>query len=156
MMTETNAVELKYRGVKGWLLLFVLLLTVFNPIATGSVLLAKFLGFNAVLYFGFADLFWIVVITLFGVYAGIMLWAVKPRAVKKAKAYLLMYGAYAVYLAVYNFYILKPSDPSAAQIGATAGAFIRILVYVGLWWAYFKRSKRVKATYGEALTENLD
>lgn len=156
MMTEMNAVELKYRGVKGWLLLFVLIITVINPLATALVFFVRPFGFNPMYYLGFIDVFWITVITLFGVYAGIHLWAVKPGAVAKARAYLLTMGAYAVFLAVYNFYILKPSNPTPEQIGTTAGSFVRILVFVAVWWAYFKRSKRVKATYGEALSENLD
>ena len=133
--------------------MFCVILTIFNPLLTIFAFLSKFLGFNGLFYFGIADLFWIIILTLFGLYSGIMLWAVKPGAVRKARAYLITTGAYAVYLAVYNFYILKPSNPSASQIGTTAGAFIRILVLVAVGMSYLRHSKRVKATYGELLSD---
>ncbi|MFH1367898.1 MAG: DUF2569 family protein [Elusimicrobiota bacterium] len=148
-MAEQNEMQPneKYKGVKGWLLLFCIILTVINPALTVFVYFADFPGFNALTFFGIVDTFWMVLVTLFGMYAGISLWTVRPNAVKTAKIYLLAIAGYAVFIVGYSFFILMPEKPTAYRIGTAVGALLRLMLYAAIWYSYLDRSKRVKATY---------
>lgn len=146
-MSEPVAVDPKYKGVKGWLLLLCIILTVLNPLMTFFVYFADFKGFNAMSLLGVADTFWIVLITLFGMYAGINLWTVRSNAVKITKIYLLAMAGYALFITGYAFFILMPQDPTAYDITTAVGAMVRLLAFAVIWYHYLLRSKRVKATY---------
>ena len=135
------------KGVKGWLLFFCVILTIINPLATVGVYLLNFSGFSALHFFGIIDKFWITLITLFGMYAGISLWAVRPKAVTLTKAYLVTMAAYALYIAGYKFYILIPSGRDSNGVIQSVMALFRMLIWVGIWYSYLTKSKRVNATY---------
>lgn len=148
MDNQNNIQEMdKYRGVKGWLLFLCIILTIINPLLTIFMYFAKYKGFNALYYFGIADTFWIILITLFGMYAGINLWTVRSNAVKVTKIYLLALAGYALFITGYTFFILMPQNPSAYDIGTAIGGMIRLIAFSVIWYQYMLKSKRVKATY---------
>lgn len=92
---------------------------------------------------------------VFAFYTGISLWRVRLNALKLVKVYFL------VQLALAALSVL------AVVVGASTGAYqggteyqtaemvttdalnsLRTALFVWIWWSYFKRSKRVRATYG--------
>jgi hypothetical protein len=130
----------RYKGVRGWLLLFCIGLTVLSPLAIIASLGAvstsdMFHDFrpafmiDELLSFIFAGLF---------IYVGICLWRVRPRAMKKAKMFLWCVIALDVIVALLTY--MAGLKPSAAKC---VGGVIAALA----WLAYLESSKRVKATY---------
>jgi hypothetical protein len=132
----------RYKGVRGWLLLFCISLTVFNPLsiiaslgaASTSDMFHDFrLAFMAdeILSFIFAGLF---------IYVGACLWRVRSGAVKKAKVFLWCVVALNAILVVLTLMVSLPSHDDRAKAIASAIAALA-------WLAYLDSSKRVKATY---------
>jgi hypothetical protein len=132
----------RYKGVRGWLLLFCISLTVFNPLSIiaslGAVSTSDMfhdfrLAFMAdeILSFIFAGLF---------IYVGTCLWRVRPGAVKKAKVFLWCVVALNAILVLLTLMASLPSHDDRAKAIASAIAALA-------WLAYLDSSKRVKATY---------
>jgi hypothetical protein len=87
----------------------------------------------------------------FSLYAGICLWRVRPNALRLVKVYFVLVLSIAT-LAILASVVTTHSAPSSETPQTnvlTDGA--RMLIGVAIWWSYFKKSKRVKATYGANL-----
>ena len=128
------------RGVQGWLLLFCLGITFVQPIAlllsSENVVEA---GFNLSL-------------GTFSVYTGISLWRRTGNALRLVKIYfivVLILAALAIASGIMTLTATPASEPPSQDNLLTIG--IRMLIGVAIWWSYFKKSKRVKATYGDNL-----
>ena len=144
----------RYQGVKGWLLLFCISLTIFNPLATAISLstgyndiqphIARFPGLWTVLV---VDACLSVALMAFSIYAGAVLWGVRPNAVRTAKRWLLWLLGYMVVSAILPFTAGLPPEANEAMIPGTAVGSVRILIYFAIWYSYLNKSKRVKATY---------
>lgn len=150
----------RYKGVRGWLLLLCVTLTLLDPLAaflniTYTTHLAKphfhhVTGLTRlVLISGAAS----IALAIFSLYAGISLWKVAPGAVLTAKKYLLTVLAYSLF---------SLALPSLAGLSAEyrekilEGSFLTNLptgVYVLAWYLYLERSKRVRATYRDRRTD---
>ncbi|MCI0487267.1 MAG: DUF2569 family protein [Blastocatellia bacterium] len=147
-----------YQGVRGWLLLLCISLTVINPLVT---LLGTAMSFNSGISFsrlppGFA--FFIAIDTLFGlgfmvfsIYAGIALWMVKPNAVSVAQRYLFALLIYSILFIPLLLVVNLAADFSGRVFtklleGSVMSVF-RTLIYFLVWNSYLNKSKRVKATY---------
>jgi len=145
----------QYKGVNGWLVLFCIELILLNPAATltESLYWLSVTTIYARMVFGFAVTLYISIVihalvSLLGVIAGLFLLAVKPYAIKLAKAY---------FIALVIYYILSAGLLSLSS-GIAAGRVAVILwrwqiwsfVFVVVWYSYLKKSKRVKATYFDA------
>jgi|YelNatPaOPRAMG01_1025707.scaffolds.fasta_scaffold17313_4 hypothetical protein len=145
----------RYKGVRGWLLLFCLGCTILSPLLTIGGLLKEFADNNwqAVdLFPGLRaatqiDAVLRLAVTAFGIYAGVRLWRVRPRAVRTAKGYLLAVLAYSVVAALLPLTAAVPNRDAVLETGI--GRMLATLVAFSIWLAYFTSSKRVKATYGE-------
>lgn len=148
-----------YKGVRGWLWLFCFILTVVNPIAVlvsvhrglrslgpqleqmadltpwaFLVALAP-IGIHLILSLGLAVL---------SLYAGFMLWRVRPRAVQTAKLFLwyaLTYQTLAV-----GMTLLTESPPGREVLGEAVRHLFRALLTFSIWYSYLQSSKRVQAT----------
>ena len=140
------------RGVRGWLFLFCASTTILQPI---------FFLRDALSPSGQPITFCVdLALAVFAFYTGISLWRVRLNALKMVKVYFL------VQLAVAVLSVL------AVVIGASTGAdqgvaldkakeaemvttdvlnSLRPALFVWIWWSYFKRSKRVRATFGSNL-----
>ena len=133
------------KGVSGWLFVFCVATTILQPIA--------YLRDVSILTF-FAD----IPLAAFAFYVGITLWRVRPNALKVVRVYFIVTLVCTLALAALNLLVVA--------FGASAGmypstlekktemmttAILRPLLqpalFIWIWWTYFKRSKRVRATY---------
>jgi len=142
-------------GIRGWLLVFTLLLTLAPLI---NVLFAAVLVYEA---------WWqsqpgklegallrtapnVVALAVLGCYAlviSIRLWRIKPDAVEKLLKYLNISLAVGALLQVFDLSVGKVTFLTAAL--NFAGATIGFLI----WRGYFRKSRRVKATFGRLQRE---
>jgi hypothetical protein len=153
-MQTTQSCEVGPRGIGGWLLLFILGLTIFFPLATVYRMvngynqvypyLDRFPGLVAI---GWIDILLSSALICYSIYAGVQLWRVRPKAVKAAKRMLLMgltYSGGAIFL------VAAAGLPPERTIYAVAKAFVNFVqtvIGVAIWYSYLNRSKRVRATY---------
>lgn len=129
-------------GVGGWLLVLSLLLLVGQPIAlalTTSSLVDEVAirGVSLALVLAVRLL-----VTAFGIAAGLALLGVRPNAVTLAKLSL------AASAAVDVFVYATPYVPSNRFPGQTPFYVAGSLAYYGIWLMYLVRSRRVRDTFG--------
>jgi len=123
-MTDFKDLQIKrYDSVGGWLLLLCLALTIFSPIRTVYNLVTTYEEINQLFttYPGLQTVYYIdmvvsIVLMLFSIRAGYMLWNIKPGAVKIAKNYLLLFLAYSVFAAFLPFTAGLPSEANDLMI----------------------------------------
>jgi len=147
--------EPRYKGVGGWLLLFCLGLTVFNPLMTLGTLAAQYIEvskyfdrFPGLLVITVIDSLLCVGLMAFGVYVGTGLWSIRPGAVQMAKRYLLWsLGYLAVGGGILPFMAGLPSAANEAMIVQFAKSMFRGIITFAIWYSYLNKSKRVSATY---------
>jgi len=146
----------QYSGVKGWLVFFCISLTILNPLFTLANLSNGYSAVSEVadrlpglMTATVVDSVLSLVIMALGIFAGVSLWAVKPNAVQVAKLYLVVLAVYSV-LEVPLYMAALPSSATDAFTAKCTMSVLRTLFYVGLWFAYLTKSKRVKATYFDA------
>lgn len=131
-----------YVGVDGWLLFLLAWLCLFSPLERVGRLVQIFVLHNepfVTLYDPFqGSTRFLIMIALdcYGIYAGVSLITIAPKAVAITKSYLVAYGAARVIFAI-------------AERGS-GGQFYDILeglVWVLVWYAYLECSKRIAGTY---------
>jgi len=134
------------KGVKGWLFFFCLVIGVFTPImviynigAWGDVSSSYYSGIDTIKTY---DIFGGLLIGGFGIYTAYCLWKIKSNAVKTAKIFII---AAAIENLLLWILLLSLDLPSAAE-DISYKPFIRVIV-LACWYAYFTKSRRVKATY---------
>jgi len=139
-------------GVRGWLLLLCVILTVISPLVVlaGSarplhhVLVGGMTARQAVAIL--ADVLARFAVAGYGVYAGYRLWAIRPGAVATAKLYFALKLCFAV---VWPWLFLEIVNVASNRIfligwiGGIIGAFILFVV----WYFYLLKSRRVANTY---------
>jgi uncharacterized protein DUF2569 len=141
-------------GVRGWLLFFCLSLTVFSPLLTVVNLVSAY-GQTSPLFDRFPGL---QVVTLldallsfglmaFSIHAGISLWRRQPGAVRTAKRYLVTLLAYTAISCVLPFLAGLPREAHATMLAEVAKGLARSLVFVGIWYSYLNKSRRVRNTF---------
>ena len=152
-MDDTKDTEPK--GVGGWLLLLILILTVFGPIWRAFRNFQKWEGLNqtageyattaeygtlqVISWAGYA------VATLIGLAAGLLLWKIhRPLTVKIAIAAFWLMGP-GIGLIIYLVGLYAVGEPAALSDLQFLWAPIASAV---LWTAYLLKSKRVRNTYG--------
>jgi hypothetical protein len=152
-----NNTDAELKGVRGWLLLLCLALTVLDP---SAVLINLFTATNAakpsfardpglfrlILANGVAG----IALSVFSLYAGISLWKRLPGAPAVARKYLLTVLGYSI-LAPFLPYLLGPTNLVASQdsLVLTSLNSLFTIMYVAAWYLYLNRSRRVRATYGD-------
>lgn len=136
-----NPVNQAPRGISGWLLLFCLLLLVWQPVSLGLVassvldaLALRGLPLALVLVMR-------ILVAAFGIAAGLALLARRAGAVTMAKVSLAASAATDVFVYTTPFFPNnRPPGDSALVVAAS-------LAYYGVWMMYLFRSKRVKNTF---------
>jgi Protein of unknown function (DUF2569) len=131
-----------FRGVGGFLLIFCVGITVFQPLGCAAEILRNpHDTFVVVLDLGLAA---------FSIYTGLTTWRARPDALKLIKVYFI------VTLALAGLMILRVSanikeivQQSPSENPVKTG--LLTLMFVAVWWSYFAQSKRVKATFGSNL-----
>jgi len=152
-----NDQQSELRGVKGWLLLLCINLSVLDPfanllnLAIGTHLGRQYFDQNPALQRlmvinGVCS----IALAVLSIYAGISLWRVLPNAVTTAKKYLGAAFAYSI-VSLFLPYLVGLSEAVQKEVGATSllNSFVTAL-YLYAWYQYLKRSKRVNATYSAA------
>lgn len=148
-------VDFRYRGVGGWLMVFVITLVLIRPIMLCATLgqyeqvwgehyeaypLLKVVRiFHLVLGLGTIG---------FSIYAGVSLLRIRPNAVQIAKTYLWV-SAIAVMLLGGPLMLLAglPDSANAAILEDLPLQTFKGLVYPLVWYLYLSNSKRVATTY---------
>ena len=159
---KSNDIQIKYKGVGGWLLLFCLFLTVFSPLATIFNLVSGyneaspyFDQFPGLVNLAIVDGMLSIGLMVFSIYVGIALWKIRQGAVKIAKKYLLVFLGYSILAIFLPFMAGVPSEANEAMIGEVAKGAIGSFIYFAIWYSYLNKSQRVKTTY-ETLAVELD
>lgn len=141
------------KGVRGWLLALCLMLIVIGPAisawlmandyANAAPLVSKPLGVQASVL---ASLLLSACAVVFGAYAGIRLWLIRPNAVDTAK-HALLFGLIAdvITTAIEAATASAPGDRLLFQVEVS---LVPSLIFFTLCFAYLNRSRRVCATYG--------
>jgi hypothetical protein len=131
-------------GVGGWLLFFCISLTILDPLY--SVIQA--IGDPRISQNGLAIVM-ILCIAGFSIYTGFLLWKVRPDALKVLKGYFIFLFALACIGILGSFAVSFTTDTlTAIESLATQAAR---LVSVAIWALYFKKSRRVRNTFGRNL-----
>jgi hypothetical protein len=142
------------KGVRGWLFLLCLTLTVLDPLAIVSSLFAgasslkpDFDRHPALLRLILISGVFKLALAVFSVYSGITLWRMLPGAVSTASKYLKAMFAYSVLAIFLPGLVGLPQELYREMAGPDFVSSVLTLAYSAAWLLYLKRSKRVKATY---------
>ena len=127
--------------IRGWLLLFCVLLLVWQPISLATImsglvgeLSARGAGLGIILLGRLLG-------AGLGIAAGLALFQLKPGAVSIAKTSL-------VFSAILDIVVYAtPYSPKNLPPGDATIILVVSLIYYAVWFAYLMRSKRVRATY---------
>jgi hypothetical protein len=150
------------RGIKGWLLLLCLNLTIFIPASFIYEVNCIFDLFNStknkILLFMFKPLLLyniiivvsMVCLAIFSFYAGLRLWEVKPRAVKIAKTFLIMQLSLTSIIVIIGPFMTLPLGGNENILRDIMKRLIPSLLNFSLWYLYLRYSRRVFTTYSEA------
>ncbi len=118
-------------GIGGWLLFFIISLTIINPISYVWLFSYNYDPFN-------------IVLLIFSLTAGIFLWRKEKGAIKLTKAYLLTI----VIVSFLGVFLTCSNDPSIDCAEYVGYNLLSIIVYPIIWNSYLNKSERVKNTYG--------
>lgn len=145
-----------YKGVKGWLLLLCVSMAILTPI-TGFVSLTTVTDalkphfdedpalFKLVLISGICN----ICLLVFSMYAGVSLWRIAPTAVRSAKRYFIVLFHYS-FFSIFFPQLVGLSEKTLTDVYKTSPIFnFTVMLEAFLWYLYLRKSKRVKATYGE-------
>lgn len=149
------------KGVKGWLLLLCLNLTIFIPASClyeANCILDLFNSHkNKILLFIFKTLLLynvlivaiMVFLAIFSFYAGLRLWQVNQKAVKMAKAFLITQLSLTAIIIITRPLIDFPFGDNGQFWGDIMKRLIPSLLYFSLWYLYLRNSKRVYNTFSD-------
>ena len=128
-------------GVGGWLLVLCLLLVVWQPLSFG-LLASGLLNRLAIRGWPFAFVLVLrLLVTAFGIAAGLALFGRHPAAVSMAKASLVASAATDVFVYTTSYF------PNNRVPGDTTIVLLASLAYHAIWLAYLFRSTRVRNTF---------
>ncbi len=127
-------------GVRGWLLFFCVMLTIITPIFYIFLVLRLHSSIDILLHSTLIAL---------SVYAGIMVWRVRPSALQWVTIYLVASVAFVLgnLILAMQTGVMATVEQSQDQILGS----VRGLIGPIIWAFYFKKSRRVRATYGRNL-----
>jgi hypothetical protein len=123
-------------GVGGWLGWFCVVITIISP---AIVLLGTFSEPSA---YSAID----VGLAAFSIFTGVSIWKVSPRALKLTRILLIIQFCLGALLVLAQ--ILDSSSATSSHGSTSDPTGTRMLVGSVIWFSYFKKSKRVKATFG--------
>lgn len=158
MESNSATAGTKHKGVRGWLLLFCVSLTILSPLITvfniisGYQEVSPYIAvFPGLLTITIIDAVLSIALTGFSIYAGIALWKIRTNAVKIAKKYLLTMLGYSILSAFLPFMAGLPSEANQSMISGVAKSLFRAIIYVAVWYSYLNKSVRVRETYDKII-----
>jgi hypothetical protein len=150
--TEVEGVQ-----VGGWLVVFCVLITIVGPISwsvstasTWSIVESLFEQFPSFRTSYILEACGLAAINAYGIWTGFRVWSGGPNGRELARQFLTIRLSGFVLLelvGVATMMDLPPEILSGGIEGLVKGIF-KELSFFTVWWAYFKRSKRVRETYG--------
>jgi hypothetical protein len=153
-----DEIRLQLKGVKGWLLLMCISLTILDP---SSILLNLIIITNLTkpYYDKNAGLLKMVLINgtcsiglaVFSIYAGLSLWKVLPNALSTARKYLLAISIYSVFSSFIPTLVGLQAETVKNISGNNVLNSLLTVLYASAWYFYLKKSRRVETTYGSNL-----
>ena len=142
------------KGVRGWLLVFCLMLTVIGPLISSWLMAYKYVSLEpsfAVSRSLEVATFISIVIeacsVAFGVYAGIRLWSIRPGAVDTAKQALLIGLAANVVTTALLIATGPTSNAEGRLLHEVTMKLIPDFIFFAVCFAYLNKSSRVHVTY---------
>lgn len=144
--------EARYRGIRGWLLLLCINLTILDPAAIvlgvfGALPLADFEKHPEMQRFMLISGGFRLGLAAFSVYAGTALWRIQQDAPRTARRYLQAAAIYSAFALLLPGMVGLPAELYAEMVGASLVSSMATLCYVAAWYVYLGRSKRVRATF---------
>lgn len=145
-----------YKGVKGWLLLLCVCLAILDPMAGifNLMIITDVMRpyfdqdpalFNLVLVGGICN----ICLLVYSMYTGVSLWKVSLNAVIGAKKYFLILFHYS-FISIFFPQLFGLSEKTQTEIYKMNPLNnVIIMLYAFIWYLYLRKSKRIKATYGE-------
>lgn len=164
--TEKEDKKEQIKGVEGWLLFFCMML-IFSPIAyipysidTYQEIQDKVNWFSLLDTILIIDLILSVLISCLSIYAGLMLWRIRPDSINTATLYLNIVLVYSIIIFLtftIIFFISEIPFNTALQFvyGQMIRETISSIVYVITWKLYLKNSERVKNTFGLGVSSTI-
>ena len=154
LLPRKSAGPFRNEGVHGWLLLLCLMLTVVGPLISIWLMASEYTQLAP----HFADsrslqvaTFFLIATTgcsvAFGIYAGLRLWSVKPRAVNVAKASLLVGLAVEILTTTIQTAIAPTSLAEGRLFYEVMMSLGPSIIFFTASFAYLNKSTRVEATY---------
>lgn len=155
MNNDTANGQLK--GVGGWLLFFIVTLTIIRPLVVVVGLIANWVILSDVVdslpgLIGASVFDSVLVVALagYGIYAGVKLWTIQPGAVRTAKIFLALTLAYVFGSPLLYAAADLPGVGYDVLMVESVKEIVQALIYFGVWFSYLNVSRRVQATYGAA------
>lgn len=150
-------VALGPKGVGGWLVFFCVGITILSPLySIGQISMnweqaqPAFTQFpnlkTAVIWENAGS----IALLIYGFIVGCMIWSGNPKGREIAKKFLVIRLFVFIGIEFITIVIMgdMPSQVVASVTGAAVGALLANLFWFLTWWFYFKKSKRVRNTYG--------
>lgn len=144
----------KYSGVRSWLLLLCVIITIGVPLHTLYNLFTSYqvsfqyfqISPNFERYF-YIDLVLSLIIIALSLRAGIALWTLKSGAVRTAQKYLFILLIYTVITVFLPITVGIYTEVNELLIIEIIMSCLQSIVFFGVWYSYLNVSTRVKATY---------
>ena len=95
---------------------------------------------------------WYITHVIYGLIVGFIIWTGNQQGRDIARRFLLvrLFGSIGVAVIIFLIMIVGdlPKVLVAHVAGTIAGEMTAEMIYIAVWWSYFKKSKRVRNTYG--------
>jgi hypothetical protein len=127
------------QGVGGWLLIFCIGTTILGPATVFNALTLGGTQFDPAMLVPAAT-------AILGIVVGTTVWTRSAMAIPMLRIYFLVLGG----LTLFNLSFLLTRSLDADN-EFTIVAYVRTLIFVAVWAAYFHKSERVRATLGRNL-----
>lgn len=146
------------KGVGGWLVFFCVGLTILGPLLTLNQMVTgwtetapAFEKYPVIKTALLCENIGLLALTVYGFVVGCLIWSGNLKGRTMARRFLLirLLGFIAVELAALFVMRDLPREMLAAGAGGVFGAILQTGIYFLVWWFYFKKSKRVRNTYGD-------
>ncbi len=149
-------------GVKGWLFLLCINLTIFIPTSClyeanctldlfnstkNKILLFMLKG---LLFYNLLIVVSMLFLAVFSFFVGLRLWKIKPKAVKSAKGFLITQLILTLIIIVSRPLVDFPLGGYGLMLGDLLKRLIPAFLNFSLWYLYLSYSKRVHNTFSEA------
>jgi hypothetical protein len=148
-------------SIGGWLVFFCVGLTILGPLWSIGQLtstyekakpaLDRFPALKLAVDFETAGL---VALLIYGFIVGCVIWSGSPAGRRVARQFLIIRLLGFIAIEAITFWMISDVSTAAVNAATTEGvtAISREVIYFLIWWFYFKRSARVRDTYGPEST----